>query len=51
LKTLEAWGHRISLTSDFTAGAGGMQAIIVDPATGTMMAGADPRRTGYAIGW
>jgi gamma-glutamyltranspeptidase/glutathione hydrolase len=51
LKTLEAWGHKIAITSDFTAGAGGMQAIVVDPEKGTMFAGADPRRTGYAIGW
>jgi hypothetical protein len=39
-----------ALTSDFTAAAGGMQAIVVDQRTGTMMAGADPRRTGYAVG-
>jgi gamma-glutamyltranspeptidase/glutathione hydrolase len=51
LKTLEEWGHKIAPTSDFTAGAGGMQAIVVDLAKGTMMAGADPRRTGYAVGW
>jgi gamma-glutamyltranspeptidase / glutathione hydrolase len=51
LKTLEEWGHKIAATSDFTAGAGGMQAIVVDLEKGTMMAGADPRRTGYAVGW
>jgi gamma-glutamyltranspeptidase / glutathione hydrolase len=51
IKALQQWGHRITLTSDFTAAAGGMQAIVVDPKTGTMMAGADPRRTGYAVGW
>jgi gamma-glutamyltranspeptidase / glutathione hydrolase len=51
LKTLEAWGHTLAPTSDFTAAAGGMQAIVVDLAKGTMLAGADPRRTGYAVGW
>jgi gamma-glutamyltranspeptidase/glutathione hydrolase len=51
LKMLESWGHKIAPTSDFTAGAGGMQAIVVDLDKGTMMAGADPRRTGYAVGW
>ena len=51
LQTLEAWGHRLAPTSDFTAAAGGMQAIVVDLARGTMLAGADPRRTGYAVGW
>ena len=33
------------------AGIGNMQGILVDLATGTMTAGADPRRSGYAIGW
>ena len=30
LKTLEEWGHKLAPTSDFTAAAGGMQAIVVD---------------------
>ncbi len=51
LKALQAMGHHLAITSDFTAAVGGMQAIIIDPATGTMTAGADPRRTGYAVGW
>jgi gamma-glutamyltranspeptidase/glutathione hydrolase len=51
LKTLGEWGHKLAPTSDFTAAAGGMQAIVVDLAKGTMLAGADPRRTGYAVGW
>jgi gamma-glutamyltranspeptidase/glutathione hydrolase len=51
LRTLTEWGHKLAPTSDFTAAAGGMQAIVVDLAKGTMLAGADPRRTGYAVGW
>jgi gamma-glutamyltranspeptidase/glutathione hydrolase len=51
LKTLEQWGHKLNVTSDFTAAVGGMQAIVIDLEKGTMMAGADPRRTGYAVGW
>jgi gamma-glutamyltranspeptidase / glutathione hydrolase len=51
LKTLEEWGHKMAPTSDFTAGVGGMQAIVVDLEKGTMTAGADPRRTGYAVGY
>ena len=51
LKALEAMGHKMAPTSDFTAAAGGMQAIVIDLAKGTMLAGADPRRTGYAVGW
>jgi gamma-glutamyltranspeptidase/glutathione hydrolase len=51
VKKLEALGHQIMVTSDFTAAVGGMQGIVVDLATGAMFAGADPRRTGYAVGW
>jgi gamma-glutamyltranspeptidase/glutathione hydrolase len=51
LRTLEQWGHHLNVTSDFTAAVGGMQAIVIDLEKGTMMAGADPRRTGYAVGW
>jgi len=51
IETLESWGHHINVTSNFTAAVGGMQAIIIDQDKGTMTAGADPRRTGYAVGW
>jgi len=51
VRTLEQWGHAVHPTSDFTAAVGGMQAIVVDLQKGTMLAGADPRRTGYAVGW
>jgi len=51
IKALEAMGHTIELLPDFTAGVGGMQGILVNQTTGTMTAGADPRRAGYAIGW
>jgi gamma-glutamyltranspeptidase / glutathione hydrolase len=51
LRALGEWGHTIVPTSDFTAAVGGMQAIVVDLQKGTMTAGADPRRTGYAVGW
>ena len=37
------------MTSEFAIG--NMQGILRNPRTGTMTAGADPRRTGYAIGW
>jgi gamma-glutamyltranspeptidase/glutathione hydrolase len=48
---LTQWGHKLSPTSDLTAAVGGMQAIAIDLKKGTMLAGADPRRTGYAVGW
>ena len=50
LKALEALGHKLAPTSDFTAAAGGMQAIVIDLAKGTMLAGADPRRTRVCSG-
>jgi gamma-glutamyltranspeptidase len=40
VKVLPAWGS-----------IGHMQAIRIDPRTGTMMAGGDPRRTAYAMGY
>jgi len=51
MKMLQSWGHKLEPSTDFTAGTGGMQAIVVDLEKGTMIAGADPRRTGYAVGW
>jgi gamma-glutamyltranspeptidase/glutathione hydrolase len=51
IKALEAMGHTVELLPEYTAGVGGMQGILVNQATGTMTAGADPRRAGYAIGW
>jgi len=45
---LEARGHRI-LTS-FGA-FGGFQGILIDPKTGVMMGGSDPRKDGLAIGY
>jgi gamma-glutamyltranspeptidase/glutathione hydrolase len=51
LDTLKSWGHHLDVTSDFTAAVGGMQAIVIDLNKGTMFAGADPRRTGYAVGY
>jgi gamma-glutamyltranspeptidase/glutathione hydrolase len=51
LAKLQAMGHHLNVTSDFTGAVGGMQGIAIDQAKGTMVAGADPRRTGYAVGW
>ncbi len=50
-QALEALGHRVQLLPEFTAGVGGMQGILMNLGTGTMTAGADPRRAGYAVGW
>jgi gamma-glutamyltranspeptidase/glutathione hydrolase len=51
IKQLQAWGHDVKPTSNYTSAVGGMQAIVVDLDKGTMLAGADPRRTGYAVGY
>jgi gamma-glutamyltranspeptidase / glutathione hydrolase len=51
LAALKQMGHTLNVTSDFTSAVGGMQGIVVDLNKGTMLAGADPRRTGYAIGY
>ncbi len=51
MEALQKMGYVLKPGGDFTAAVGGMQAVVVDQETGTMMAGADPRRTGYAVGW
>lgn len=51
LDRLKAMGHAIEMLPSFTAGVGGAQGILFNLAAGTMTAGADPRRAGYAVGW
>jgi gamma-glutamyltranspeptidase/glutathione hydrolase len=50
IAALKAMGHTVRVLPGWGS-LGHMQAIRVDPKTGTMMAGADPRRTGYAVGY
>jgi gamma-glutamyltranspeptidase / glutathione hydrolase len=50
VKALEAMGHKVRVTDGFGS-IGNIQGIKVDFATGTMMAGSDPRRTAYAMGY
>ena len=45
---LDALGHRL-ITS--VGAFGGFQGILIDPATGVMMGGSDPRKDGLAIGY
>ena len=42
-------GHDAQAAREYSMGS--MQGILRNPETGTMMAGADPRRMMYAIGW
>lgn len=47
---LRALGHTLNVNPGF-GGIGNMQGILINLVTGTMTAGADPRRSGYAVGW
>jgi gamma-glutamyltranspeptidase / glutathione hydrolase len=46
---LAARGHKVQAWPDWTWLAGSVEAIVTDPETGMMGAGADPRRPAYAI--
>ena len=45
---LAAKGHSFS---DSVDAWGGYQGILIDPRTGALMGGSDPRKDGLAIGW
>jgi gamma-glutamyltranspeptidase len=47
---LERRGHRVEVWDEWTPRMGALCAIRVDEAQGTLLAGADLRRDGYAIG-
>lgn len=51
LAQLQEWGHQVTKWPDFTSAAGALCAIIADGPYGPRAAGADPRRTAYAMGW
>src|SRR5216683_448211 len=42
-------GHSVNLIDDWSWIVGGGQGIVRDPESGALMAGADPRRDGYAL--
>jgi gamma-glutamyltranspeptidase/glutathione hydrolase len=44
-------GHQLTLPGDWSITVGGGQGIVIDPETQVMMAGADPRRDSYAMGF
>jgi gamma-glutamyltranspeptidase/glutathione hydrolase len=46
---LEQRGHQINVIDDWSWVVGGGQGIARDPESGALMAGADPRRDGYAL--
>jgi gamma-glutamyltranspeptidase/glutathione hydrolase len=48
---LAARGHVIRDLPEWSWVVGGGQGVFVDPMTGALAGGADPRRDGYAMGW
>ncbi len=50
LDALKEMGHKLRVLPGWGS-IGHMQTIRVDPVTGTLTAGGDPRRTGYAMGY
>jgi gamma-glutamyltranspeptidase/glutathione hydrolase len=42
-------GHQVNAIDDWSWIVGGGQGIVRDPESGALMAGADPRRDGYAV--
>jgi gamma-glutamyltranspeptidase / glutathione hydrolase len=42
-------GHEVQVLDDWTMFVGGGQGVMVDPDSGAFLAGADPRRDGYAL--
>lgn len=49
LQELRARGHDLSGGPDWTMRVGGMQGVAIDPATGMLTGGCDPRRDGYCV--
>lgn len=47
-KLLEAKGHKLTIAPGMF---GGYQAIVIDPKTGALFGGSDPRKDGCAMGW
>ncbi|MEE3365527.1 MAG: gamma-glutamyltransferase family protein [Planctomycetota bacterium] len=48
---LETRGHALEDIGDFSPQVGGGQGVLVDPQSGARLAGADPRRDGYALAY
>jgi gamma-glutamyltranspeptidase/glutathione hydrolase len=44
-------GHALEPIGDWSFLVGGGHGVMIDPESGVLMGGADPRRDGYALGW
>ena len=49
-QNLSTRGHKVEFIDDWSPSTGAMSCILVDQETGSLSAGADPRRDAYAIG-
>jgi gamma-glutamyltranspeptidase/glutathione hydrolase len=48
---LERRGHQVLTLDAWSPAVGGGHGVLIDPETGALSGGADPRRDGYATGW
>ena len=48
---LTEWGHVLELIGDYSLLVGGGQSVMIDPVSNARVAGADPRRDGYAVAY
>ncbi|MGE5191894.1 MAG: gamma-glutamyltransferase [Deltaproteobacteria bacterium] len=51
LRDLSRRGHQLEIVGDFNYVVGGGQSVMIDPESGARLAGADPRRDGYALAY
>ena len=51
LQELTRFGYQLEVLPDYHYFVGGGQAVMIDPESGARLAGADPRRDGYALAW
>jgi gamma-glutamyltranspeptidase len=51
IEQLRMMGHSVALTDAWTGACGHAQAIVLDPRTGLLAGGADPRADGLAAGY
>ena len=50
-KALSDMGYKVKKYPEWTIGVGGAGMIYIDPKTGSLIGGVDPRREGYVLGW
>jgi gamma-glutamyltranspeptidase/glutathione hydrolase len=51
LAELSRRGHHLEQLGDYNYSVGGGQSVMIDPESGARLAGADPRRDGYALAY